>query len=155
MSKRAHPCSSAPSLLLPCVYSVNTLLCVRLLRNCLAIRAGIGACKVNVSLAVSYYCFPLPDAERKWLKQLDLMSSLRQFRSHCLRNCLLHLHIAAVKGSLGEARLFHRSLYIHAIVHHIRYKLRMRLRLVPAAHNAKPDMDIPFFHERRDDGVER
>jgi integrase len=35
------------------------------------------------------------------------------------------------------------------------HKLCVRLRLVPASHDAEPDMNVTLFHERGNDGVER
>ena len=47
----------------------------------------------------------------------------------------------------GEARVLERRLDVHAIVDDIRHELRMRQRLIRAAHNAESDMQVAALHE--------
>src|SRR6202011_2976720 len=54
-----------------------------------------------------------------------------------------------------EARGFKRRLDILVEIDDVRYKLRVRLRLVPSAHNAEGNSDLIFLHERGDDRVQR
>src|ERR1700756_4775312 len=83
------------------------------------------------------------------------MATLRKAGTNVRRNGLLHLHIAAVEGLLGEAGLFERGLHIHAEIDNIGHELRVGLRLIPASHDTEPDVHVTFFHECWNDGVER
>src|ERR1700680_3612013 len=64
------------------------------------------------------------------------------------------MHIAAAKGELGEPWLIDRGLNIHAEIHQVRHKLRVRLGLVPASHDAESHADAILFHKCRNDGME-
>ena len=72
-----------------------------------------------------------------------------------LRDAPLDHHVAAAESQLGEARRLERRLNVHAVIHHVGDKLRVRLRLVQAAHDAEADVDVVLLHEGRNDGVER
>src|SRR5215469_10311302 len=97
----------------------------------------------------------LANSERERFQQLYLMAALRQAGTDVSGYGLLHVHIAAFEGLLSETRLLERGLHVHAEVNNVRYKLSVGLRLVPAAHNAKANVEIAFLHEGRNDGVER
>src|SRR3954454_18118544 len=55
----------------------------------------------------------------------------------------------------SKSRSLQRLLNVHAVIGNVGNELRMRQRLVCAAHNSKTDVLISAFHKGRDDGVER
>ena len=59
------------------------------------------------------------------------------------------------KRPLGESPGLERLLDGDPVVDDVRDELRVRLRLVPAAHDAEPDLHVVLLHERRDDRVQR
>ena len=59
------------------------------------------------------------------------------------------------KRALGEAAGLERLLDGEAVVDDVRHELRVRLALVPAAHDAEADLVVALLHEGRDDGVQR
>src|SRR6266852_3320106 len=59
--------------------------------------------------------------------------------------------IATPEGQLREPGGLERRLDVHLEVHDVGDKLRVRLRLVPAAHDAEGDAYVALLHERRDD----
>src|ERR1700722_1723111 len=83
------------------------------------------------------------------------MPPLGSFVSYRLWHRVFHLHIAAFEGSLGKPWFLERGLHVHSVIHHIRDKLRVRLRLVPSAHDAEPDVNVALLHERRNNRVQR
>ena len=59
------------------------------------------------------------------------------------------------KGELGKAGRLHRGLNILIGIDDVRDILRVRLRLIPSAHDAERDAHVALFHERRNDGMQR
>src|SRR4029079_9823957 len=55
----------------------------------------------------------------------------------------------------GEAGGVEGGLHVHSVVHDIGNELRVCDWLIRSSHNAKAYVLIPFFHERRNDGVKR
>ena len=92
---------------------------------------------------------------RKIRQHFQIMAARRKPLAHAGRHPILDHHVAAAKGQLGEARSFQRRLDVHVVVHQVRNELRVRLRLVVAAHDAEADVDVVLLHEGRDDGVQR
>src|SRR5258706_11368577 len=84
----------------------------------------------------------------------DLMPERRELLARGFGNARLEIHIAAGEGFLREAGRVHGALHIHSEIDHVRDELRMRLRLVPAAHDTERDADVTLFHEGRYDGVD-
>ena len=78
-----------------------------------------------------------------------------EFGPHVCRNAIFQLDIASRERGLCEARGFHRCLNVLIEVHNVRDELRVRLRLVPSAHDSERNPNLIFFHERGDDGVQR
>src|SRR5581483_2108578 len=66
-----------------------------------------------------------------------------------------HLNVTAFESSLREPRRFQSRLNIHSKIDDIGDKLRMRLGLVPTAHDAETDVDVVFLHKSWNDGVQR
>src|SRR5438552_19117047 len=56
---------------------------------------------------------------------------------------------------LAEPRRLQSRLNVHFEVHQVRDELRVRLRLVPTAHNSKRHADISFLRKRWNDCVQR
>ena len=75
--------------------------------------------------------------------------------SRGLRNQRFDVHVAAGERALREAAGLERLLDVEAEVGDVGHELRVRLRLVEAAHDAEPDPHVALFHERRDDRVQR
>jgi hypothetical protein len=128
---------------------------VRPLRDGRTVGAGIACGKVDVAAAIPDNSRALTDGEGERLEQPDLVATLRESGADVGRDGLLHLYIATLEGLLGEARLLERSLDVHSVVNNVGDKLRVRLSLVPASHDAEADVHIALLHEGRNDGVKR
>ena len=70
-------------------------------------------------------------------------------------NARFHLYVATAERLFGEASRFHGGLNVHVEVDEIGHELGMRLRLVPATHDAEGNSRIALFHKGRNDGVHR
>jgi hypothetical protein len=57
-------------------------------------------------------------------------------------------------GQAGRLPEFESRLDIHVEINHVRNKLRVRLRLIEAAHDSEGDGSSLSLHESRDDGVQ-
>src|SRR5215216_6293454 len=66
-----------------------------------------------------------------------------------------HVNVATSKGELGKAGCFEGGLQVHFVIHEVGNELRVRLRLVPATHDAKRDSDVAIGHERGDNSMQR
>ena len=82
------------------------------------------------------------------------MAERHQIAADFERDAVFDGHVAAAKSFLGEARRFEGHLNIHPVVHDVGNELRVRLRLVQAAHDSEAHVHVALFHEGRDDGVE-
>ena len=65
------------------------------------------------------------------------------------------MYVATAERLFGEAWRLHGGLNIHIEVDDIGHELGMRLRLVPAAHDAKGDPRVALFHKGRNEGMHR
>src|ERR1700685_4594070 len=83
------------------------------------------------------------------------MPGCGEFVPGSLGNPRLDVHVATGKGLLRESRRIQRALHVHTVIDNIRDKLGMRLRLIPAAHNAESDSHIALLHESRDNRMDR
>src|ERR1700679_535329 len=72
-----------------------------------------------------------------------------------LGNPRLDVHVAPGKSLFRKPRSVQRALHVHTVIDDVRDKLRVRLRLIPAAHNTERDAHIALFHESRDDRMDR
>jgi hypothetical protein len=111
--------------------------------------------EVHLAAAVANHGRALSNRKGKWLKQLNLVTALCQAGADTERDGFLHLDITTFERLLGETGLFKCSLDVHAKIHDVGNKLRVGLRLIPAAHNAKADVNVALLHEGGDDGMER
>jgi hypothetical protein len=96
-----------------------------------------------------------------WTKQagvitadIYLVAPRDQFLADGSRNAVLNPHVATVSVRIHEPRGFERGLKIHLKIDDIGHELSVRLGLIPTAYDAEPDVQVAFFHERRNDRVE-
>src|SRR5580693_6761529 len=71
------------------------------------------------------------------------------------RNTVLQIHIAAGKRVFAEPRSLQSFLNIHSEIHDVGNELRMRLRLIEAAHDSERNPFLPVAHETRNDRMQR
>ncbi len=108
------------------------------------------------TLAVAHHHLAETEFVGRAVRQhFQLVAQLGEFKAHRFGHGFLDLHIAACEGSLGEASGLERLLNAHAVIDDVGDELRVRLRLVPAAHDAEADAHIALLHEAGDDGVQR
>ena len=86
---------------------------------------------------------------------LQLVAERRQRRAGGFGHERLDLHVAAGEGALREPAGLERLLRRQAEVGDVGHELRVRLRLVPSAHDPEGDPRAVLLHEPRDDRVER
>src|SRR5208337_1703975 len=96
---------------------------------------------------------PAAHVRGKGAEEGDLVSLGGKIVAGLLREAVLQLDVAAFKGTFGESRSLQRRLNVHLEIHEIRDELRVRLRLVPAAHDAERHAKIALLRKPRDDGV--
>src|SRR4029077_12778333 len=111
--------------------------------------------EVDAAFGVSHHRLAVPHRGGESAERRDHVAAPRKFLPYCVRDAGLHLDVAAAEGSLREARRLERHLYVHSEIHNIGHELGVRLRLVPATHNAESDRKIAFAHERWNDGMQR
>ena len=85
----------------------------------------------------------------------QLVPQCRQRRAGGFGHERFDLHVAAGEGSLREPAGLQRLLRGQAEVGDVGHELRVRLRLVPSAHDPEGDPRAVLLHESRDDRVER
>ena len=83
------------------------------------------------------------------------MTFIRQLIPYVLPEAIFHHQVAAAERMLVEPRRLQSRLNVHFEVHQVRDELRVRLRLVPTAHDPKRHADISFLRERRNNRVQR
>ncbi len=79
----------------------------------------------------------------------------RKLRKRIRRHTRLDHDVASELFTYREARLLHRGLDVHVVVDHIGDKLRVRKRLIHAAHDAETNVLVAVLHKGGNDGVER
>ena len=121
----------------------------------LAILARVGSAVVDAGAEVPHHGLATAHDFRVIAAQIYLMSAAGERLADVLRNAILHHDVATVESHFGEARRLHRRLDVHPVVDHVGDELRVRLRLVVAAHDSEGDALIAFLHERRNDRVQR
>src|SRR4051794_1815859 len=124
-------------------------------RNRLAVVARIARAELHAARAVVRYCLPVPEARRPPRQHLDLMPESGERIARLPRNRALHLHVAPLERRFREAPRLQRLLDVHPEVRDVDHELRVRLRLVPSAHDAEPDPDVVLLHESGNDRVQR
>jgi len=97
----------------------------------------------------------VPEVGRPWRTHLELMPEGRKLVADAFRHARFDLHVASLEGTLGEAAGFERLLDGHPMIGDVGNELRVRLRLVPAAHDAESDLHLSLLQETGDDGVDR
>src|SRR4029077_7272837 len=98
---------------------------------------------------------PAAHPAREIALQFNPVPALRQVRPYIRWNARFNHYIASAERQLRKSRRFERSLNIHSVIHHVGNELRVRLRLVEAAHDAKSDMYRSLLHKRRNDRMKR
>ncbi len=71
------------------------------------------------------------------------------------RHARFHDHVASAERQLRHARRLERRLDVHPLIDDVADELRVRLRLIPAAHDAEGDSHLVLRHEAWNDRVER
>jgi hypothetical protein len=85
----------------------------------------------------------------------DLMATLAKVFTNAGRSTILQIDIAASKGSLGEPGDLQSFLNTHSEIDDVGNELRVRLRLVKAAHDSERDPFLSVGHETRNDRMQR
>ncbi len=83
----------------------------------------------------------------------QLVAARGQGLTRGLGDTALDHHIATSHVQLCEARGFESGLDVHAVIHHVRYELRVRLGLIESAHDSESDTHTRFLHEARNNRV--
>src|SRR5262245_45636296 len=86
---------------------------------------------------------------------LQLMAERCQVLPDVLGHKRLDVHVASLEGSFREPSSLEGLLDVETEVGDIRHKLRVRLRLIEAAHDAESNADTILFHERGNDRMQR
>src|SRR5256885_4142687 len=123
--------------------------------NCFSVFAWIGSPVIHTGRKVTHHGLTATGVLGERWVQINLVSLRRQFVPCLLRKAILHDHIATAERWLRKARRFHRGLNVHFIVSQIRNVLRVRLRLVPSAHDAKRHAHIALLREGGNNRMQR
>src|SRR5262249_45908747 len=92
---------------------------------------------------------------RKRAAQLHFVPQTFQFVSSFRGKAIFHLHVTSGERKLREAWRLKGRLNVHLEVDQVRYKLNVRLRLVPPAHDSKRHPRITLLPERRNNRLQR
>ena len=80
----------------------------------------------------------------------DLVAALGKLLQGAGGHARFNRDVAAGGVALGEARRFQRRLQVHAVIDDIGDELRVRQRLIRAAHDAEADVLVAALHEGRE-----
>src|SRR5579884_2552442 len=120
-----------------------------------AILAGIGGAEVDAGGEIALGGLAAADARAVGAEDVNLVAARAEGAADGGGNAVFHVHVASGEAELGEARGFEGGLYVHAEVHDVGNELRVRLRLIEAAHDAEGDARFALLHEGGDDRVQR
>src|SRR5690348_17082100 len=120
-------------------------------RNSFSILPRIRRPVIHPRRKIPHHRLSAPHLTRKRPQHPDLVPAFLEFLPRLRRKPVLHHHVASRKRVLRESRRFHRRLNIHFEVRYVSHKLRMRLRLVPSAHDSERDPRLALLRERRND----
>ena len=126
----------------------------RHLRNRRAVVARVGSAKVH-TVAIAHYGLAETKQMASRLSHCQFVAASGQLHSNIFGNERFDRHITSLKCAFREASGLEGFLDVETVVGDIGYELRMRLRLIEAAHYAKGDAYPIPFHESRNDGVQR
>ena len=115
----------------------------RMLWDGFAVGAWI-RCAVLSAVRIKHNRVSAPHRLTIGVLKLNLMAFTLKLLQDRVGHARFDLDVAAVKCQLGKARGVERCLKIHTEIHNVRYKLRMRLRLVQSTHNSEADGHIAF-----------
>src|SRR5207253_10686817 len=124
-------------------------------RDRLAVVPRIAGAELHARPCVVEHRLAVPEVGGARGPDLELVAELAELRPDLLRNAGLDLDVAAFERAFGEAARLQRLLDAHPVVDHVDHELRMRLRLVPASHDAESDLHLALLEEPGDDGVQR
>src|SRR5260370_13953159 len=120
----------------------------------LAIFSRVRSPIIHARSKISHHRLPSTHAARKGAFDIDLVPFARQLIPHILPEAILHHHIASAERVLAEPWGLQGCLYVHFEIDEVRHKLRVCLRLIPAAHNPERHANISLLRERRNDCVQ-
>src|SRR6202158_3814158 len=131
------------------------LILVRKLRSRMPVLPRVRRSVVHPARKVAHHHLSAADVRGKCSQHLNLVPLGRQFIARRRRNAVLHHHVAACKRKLRKPWRLQRRLNVHLEVRDVRDELRVRLRLIPSAHNAKCHSRLASLRESGNDGVAR
>ena len=123
--------------------------------NRCAVFAWVGSAVIHFGVRVVHDRLSPAHHVREVTLQIDLMTPPFQLRSNLGRESRFHHHVRAGECQLHETRSLERLLDVEAVVDDVGDDLDVRLRLVPASHDAESDTEMIALHERRDYGLQR
>src|SRR3981189_629626 len=101
--------------------------------------ARVAGAELYRGLAVVQHRLAVAEVRRSSRLDLELMPQRSELVPGLLRHGALDLHVAPFESALGEAARLERLLEGHAENGHVDLKVRVRLGLVPPAHDSEPD----------------
>src|SRR6267154_1764804 len=120
-----------------------------------AVGASVGASVIYLRLRVMQHGLSATHGGGVFTPHVEFMAHRGKFLPHFRRHSRLDHNVAPTLWTHRETRGLERLLDVHAVINHVRNKLRVRQRLVRPSHDSETDMLIPMFHESWNDGVER
>ena len=87
--------------------------------------------------------------------KINFMAALGKAVTNGERDAILEVYIAACKRYLPEPRGLQSFLNIHSKIDNIGNELRVRLRLIEAAHDSERNPLLPVAHKTRNDRMQR
>src|SRR5882724_3447393 len=123
--------------------------------NCFSVLSRIGSPVIHTGCKVTHHGLTAAGVLGERWVQINLVPFRRQFVPRLLRKAILHDHVATAERWLRKARRFHRRLNVHFVVSQIRNVLRVCLRLVPSAHDAKRHAYIALLREGGNNRMQR
>src|SRR2546425_9286476 len=105
----------------------------------LAVVARIAGPELHPRPGVVEHRLAVAEVRRARWPHLQIVPEPGELRSDLLGDARLDLDVASFECALGEAARLQRLLDAHAVVDHVHHELRVRLGLVPAAHDAEAD----------------
>src|SRR5688572_28404260 len=119
-----------------------------------AVVARIRSAELHAAWA-PHHRLSIAEASASWWHDTQFVASCFQFVARLLWQQRFDLHVAAGERSLRKPAGLERFLDVHAEVGDVAHELRVRLALVPTAHDPEADLDLALLHECGNDRVQR
>src|SRR5437868_5845001 len=111
----------------------------------LSVVARVAGAELHARPRVVEHGLAVAEVRRARRPQFQLVPEPGELCADLFGDARLDLDVTPLEGTLGETARLQRLLDAHPVVDHVDHELRVRLRLVPAAHDAESDLHLSLL----------